>query len=734
MFKKFKKFKKLYLFIGFTLIMSCTVVCLLGCSTEIAPENQNQDSITYDSQDSFSEKTYDSETEQATDSETEQATDSETEQATDSETEQATDSETEQATDSNSDQPLETDNDTVTEEPNQPDNCYVGRYNIKEPEDIEGLSDYNCIIGDLFIGIEKIGVQDPILNTSLYNLNGLEKLRYITGNLYIGFTENLSDLSALSNIKTVGRELYVWRNDALTTLFGFQSVESVRDLLIWVNDGLENLSGLSSLKEVTGMVSIAGNWGMTDLSGMPNLKKIEQDAAFYDNILLTSMEGMENLTRVGGDLIIRRNAELKNLNGLENLAFVGGQINIGYIRDDVLNTGNPVLENLDGLSGLKRVGGTINIFQNANLPDCELCRLADNITNGHRLMTGYGENLSDECTETCPNNTNVCYKGDVLITKDSDFDALAGYECIIGNLEIGGGSFQYLTGLEDLTSVSGGVYIHDNFNLRDIKGISNLFLVGSYIDIYNNQTLRFNGEMRKLIGSIRELLIVDNLSVDSFKGFENITHIQQNLVIAGNPNITSLTGLQNISWIGIGLYIGMEAVDKTSAPLGNEKLVDISALKTLKYVGWFVNVLHNESLPNLQGLEGLNNPFLNIDIGNNNSLTNLSGLSGFQTINSLQIRGNDALVNLKGLENLQIIRGRLGIGGYDVLSIPSDNVSLTSLKGIENLTHVGSCINIFNNSTLPQCEVDNWISHLTKRGECGSTLPNGSEDPSLCEL
>ena len=68
----------------------------------------------------------------------------------------------------------------------------------------------------------------------------------------------------------------------------------------------------------------------------------------------------------------------------------------------------------------------------------------------------------------------------------------------------------------------------------------------------------------------------------------------------------------------------------------------------------------------------------------------------------INLNENSQLVNLSGLDNLDSISGGLYIGYcYEVgIGIPGGNASITSLHGLESLTHIGETLNIGRNPSL----------------------------------
>ena len=140
----------------------------------------------------------------------------------------------------------------------------------------------------------------------------------------------------MSSLISVGRNLWIENNDALTTLDGLSALISVGDVLAIIYNGqLENLDGLSAL------VSTGGTLGIWD------------------------------------------NPRLENVNGLYSLVSVGASENSdqGWLHIK----GNPSLTNLDGLNALVSVGNLrtlsgVMITDNHTLSQCKaLARLVDPI-------------------------------------------------------------------------------------------------------------------------------------------------------------------------------------------------------------------------------------------------------------------------------------------------------------------------------------------------------------------
>src|SRR5690606_5725923 len=102
----------------------------------------------------------------------------------------------------------------------------------------------------------------------------------VSGNLTIQGA-NITDLTPLSNLTSVGEYLFIYSNSNLT-----------------------NLDGLSNLTSVGGYLLIGSNSNLTNLDGLSNLTSVGGYLDIYNNLSLTNLDGLNNLTSVGGYLLI----------------------------------------------------------------------------------------------------------------------------------------------------------------------------------------------------------------------------------------------------------------------------------------------------------------------------------------------------------------------------------------------------------------------------------------------
>jgi len=213
------------------------------------------------------------------------------------------------------------------------------------------------------------------------NLNGLNVLTSIEGDLSIYSNPLLTSLSGLEGLSSIGGHLSIKLNDALLNLIGLDNLTFIGSFLnIEDNNSLASLQGLNSLSTI-GIgpygfgLNISDNDNLTNLSGLESLTYIEGALAIKDNFDLVSLTGLENLTSIGGYLSVSSNNELISLNGLNNLTSIGGRLSIG------ISGGNPALTSLAGLESLNSIGGHLTIKDN---------HLLSNIFNLNGVTTLWG--------------------------------------------------------------------------------------------------------------------------------------------------------------------------------------------------------------------------------------------------------------------------------------------------------------------------------------------------------
>src|SRR5690606_38208403 len=120
----------------------------------------------------------------------------------------------------------------------------------------------------------------------------------ITGNLYISDIggSDITDLSPLSNIQSIGGFLNIYNNPQLTNLDGLSNLTQIGGYLdIYYNSQLTNLDGLSNLTQIGGYLYILDNAVLENLDGLIALESINGNLLIYNNAVLTDISGLQNI-------------------------------------------------------------------------------------------------------------------------------------------------------------------------------------------------------------------------------------------------------------------------------------------------------------------------------------------------------------------------------------------------------------------------------------------------------
>ena len=366
---------------------------------------------------------------------------------------------------------------------------------------LNGLSVLNSINGNLIIGNELSS--QPFLT----DLTGLDNLDTIGGDLRIEYNEALSNLTGLDNLTAVGGDLRIEYNEALTSLSGLNNVEpdSIGNLFIRHNNSLTTceVQGICNyLASPNGIVSIHDN-----ASGCNNPPEIAIACGItlpclpYGNYYFYTQTEIDefqtnytNCTEIEGDVFINGDS-IANLNGLSTWTSIGGNLWI---------TSNDALISLTGLDSVVSIEGDLWIYINNALTN--LTALENLISIGGKLLIGGNDSLTS------------------------------------------------LIGLENITSIEGKLGIGNNDLLTDLTGLDNITSIGGGLQIGGNDLLTSLTGLNNVISIGEDLIIYYNESLSNLSGLANLTSIGGELKIGltlssgtGNPSLSSLAGLDNIN-------------------------------------------------------------------------------------------------------------------------------------------------------------------------------------------
>jgi hypothetical protein len=222
------------------------------------------------------------------------------------------------------------------------------------------------------------------LNASLTSVS-MDSLTSAGGDL--SFIENhaLTSIS-MAGLETVAEDLEIGANSGLESVV-FSSLSSIGENLSILQTDLETLSGFNQLTHVDGDISIGMNLNLSSLTGFNNLETTT-DLWIQNHPILDDIAGFEALTTVSGSLLVQYNDGLDAISGFDNLTNVGEQLSI---------VGNELLTSIDGLYGIDTIGGYLQIRVNALLCSSEVDAFVASIDAIFGLGSMHGTFNNDGC-------------------------------------------------------------------------------------------------------------------------------------------------------------------------------------------------------------------------------------------------------------------------------------------------------------------------------------------------
>lgn len=190
------------------------------------------------------------------------------------------------------------------------------------------------------------------------DLTDLQGCSEITGSLRIT-DSTLSNLDALDGLRRVNGDVQIFKNSALTSIEGLHGLSEIGGDL-WIG---------TVIKDATddGYVYFEGNPVLASMAGLEGVTTISGDLDIVGNHLLTDLQGLNNMVSVSGNVRVVRNDGLLNMTGFDNLQTMGAALLLALIYDSQFSSDfpsaqvakNPVLKSLSGLGHLKTVGGEL---------------------------------------------------------------------------------------------------------------------------------------------------------------------------------------------------------------------------------------------------------------------------------------------------------------------------------------------------------------------------------------
>lgn len=600
-------------------------------------------------------------------------------------------------------------------------------------------------------------------NSALANLIGIEQLTTIEGNLHIEDNTRLSDLNALDSLTTINGDFRIHNNQIrnLSGLFQLQLVQGT--LTISNNSFLRDCSGICPIinnNGVQGDVSITRNpsecssptevslfcltmdcpsgdislsnqidvdafvansakcdslFGslyisgsrITDLSGLSFLTYIQGSLHLIDNYSLPSLAGFENLQGVGGDFIIDDQRSIKNLTALSQLTHVNGSFTI---------SNNDSLTTLNELSLLTTIRKDLTISYNERLTDCRaICEvIVDGGVNDNISIYGNPSKCSNlaEVTTLCIESD--CPFGDVSLSSQNEVNTFistfSDCDSLLGSLYISGNDITDLSNLSFLTYVQGTLHLIDNYSLPSLAGFENLRGVGKDFTIKEQRSIKHLEALSRLTHIGGSFTITSNDSLATLEGLNLLTTIGKDLTVSDNSSLTNCGAICNL--------INDGGVEKNTSITGNPSECSSPAEITILCTENDCPI-GNVILSSQNEVNAFVKKFSNCDtirgdlrisgesFGRNGSnITDLSGLSFIEHVQgNFYLLSNNKLSSLAGFENLKEVGGTFFIG---------KNRSLKNIEELNQLVHVGESFHIYSNDSLTTLNGLNQLISIKK--------------------
>jgi Secretion system C-terminal sorting domain len=484
----------------------------------------------------------------------------------------------------------------------------------------------------------------------------------IEGDLTIGFDDyygtnysNITDLSPLACLKTVGGDLIVTRNPHLKTLYGLHNIDSIsivtgyRGLIISQNDSLENLEGLNSVSYLDGNVIIDSCNNFISFKGLEKLRRTD-GLDLYKCHKIKKIIGLDSLKFIRQEVYADNNYQ----------AFYGGNIHI-YQN-----------ENLEDISNIQHVhcwsGTKIAIISNNKLVEIPQIDIDSidwiNIENNIALkkiaidQSIYIRNatiLNNPILDTISfANTAKIGEPNMVVSPSDNIE-------LINNKELRWLNFK------NVKIVEGNITIKKNLNLHNI-GFEKLEKVKHDFTIYNNGLTPNNAlttldglENLKSVGRYFEILYMDSLK--SLNNFDSLSYVGTILSIAGNNLLESVGGITHLDSMGKYGFVGF----------GSPKLTG------------------NIIFPDLA---------TDISFGTSYNSADSVEFSKVNNVRSIGITGNPGLKSVK----FPALYDKNSVLKKGTIARIYDNPQLQTLDGIRGWSYVQDSIVINNNPLLTDCD------------------------------
>lgn len=424
----------------------------------------------------------------------------------------------------------------------------------------------------------------------------------ITGSVKIE-GDDITDLAPLSNIITITEGLTI-RTKNLTSLNGLHNLQKIgKYLYVYETELLTTLNGLAALTEVRGEVIIRTNLALNDISALSNI----------DSSLIRTVP----IAADSYGINIFGNPQLATCNIPNFCSYLSNPTNSRNISN---NTGNC----------------TSAILTYACIPEITTCPMTDLVFNSQADLDAYGQ-FYPACMEIYH---SVTISGAVTdLSSLHTIQAIRGNLTISGTSVL-----TDLDNLSNLTAVYGTISIHNNLDLEDISGLSGIRTISNLnggLTITNNPALTIC-EVPNICMYLVNLSNPRN--VENNSGNCNTATIGNSCMpVLPTCPVSGLVFNTQAQVDAFGLYYPNCTVIPDSVIISGASITDLSPLGNIQTIQGELSISGTSGLTNLNDLSSLTSVLGLVSISSNIGLQDISGLSGIMSFNGLTITNNPAL-------------------------------------------------------------------------------------------
>jgi len=433
-------------------------------------------------------------------------------------------------------------------------------------------------------------------HTALTNINGFGNLLGLTGSLSVTNNTLLSHIDSLHELSYIGQSLIIQNNNGLSNLFGLRNVDSIgQHITITNNVALNDCDAICPAwnNGISGTLTIANN--PSECSTVTQFKMVCDDDCTIGNLILTTQAEVNTFVNTYhtcdtliGNLTISGGSNINNIHGLSFIKQISGNLTL---------SGNTNLINMKGLQGLIKLTGNLTITGHPNLVSLDSL---------HHLAVVSG-------TLSIQNNPVL-----------NEINALSSLDTIGGNLNINNNITLYncsgICNVINNDAILGTVNIINNPNNCSTTEEVTIYCTPPVCPVSGNYILKNQAEVNAFVSSfsicdslIGNLTIFGGNDILNIDGLNFIKYISGNLTIKNNYKISNMQGFSNLQKVG-----GFLSVE------GNILVNSLAHLDSLTYIGGLLRIQNNNAIPNLNGLQYLDHIGQNLIVRNNNVLTNCS--------------------------------------------------------------------------------------------------------------